>query len=131
MRREFYGNYITCENPRNELFMLFSTDFISLIKSYPFRFLTEFSLPTMEKPIPEAAVRVTFYLQKVNPMDNTIDVKYIFDNSSLVHTLKRTIRPEMMEKWIDRHLEEKTVSRQIMFLGTEFEKTRINDPRIK
>jgi hypothetical protein len=36
----------------------------------------------------------------------------------------------MMEKWIDRHLSEKMVSRQIMFLGTEFEKTRIKDPRI-
>jgi len=36
----------------------------------------------------------------------------------------------MMEKWIDRQLEEKMKCRKCMFLGTEFEKTRIKDPRI-
>ena len=69
------------------------------------RFLTEFSLPTPQKPIPEAGVRVTFYLTR--EQSGEINTEYIFDNSSLVHSLKRTIRPELMEKWIDRHLKEK------------------------
>lgn len=76
-------------------------DLILTLSSF-FRFLTEFSIPTRQKPIPEAAVRVTFYLKKEESGD--LDVEYIFDNSSLVHSLKRTIRPEMMERWIDRHL---------------------------
>jgi hypothetical protein len=66
-------------------------------------------MPTPKKPIPESSVRVTFRLKKQE--DKSIYVEYIFDNSSLVHNMKRTIRPEMMEKWIDRHLGEKTKCR--------------------
>ncbi len=62
-------------------------------------------MPTPKKPIPEASVRVTFRLKK--EQKGEVYVEYIFDNSSLVHNMKRTIRPELMEKWIDRHLGEK------------------------
>ena len=67
------------------------------------QFLAEFSLPTPKNPIPAAAVKMIFNLKKVEGGET--DVTYTFDNTSLIHTPGRTIRLEMMERYIDRQLE--------------------------
>jgi hypothetical protein len=64
----------------------------------------EFSRPNKVKPIPEGTVKVDFYV-----VDNTenesdapnYDVEFNFENESLRHSLKYTMRKNMFEKWID------------------------------
>lgn len=58
-------------------------------------------------------------------------MKYQFERNELVHKMSSTVRLGMMEKWIERYLEEKNMTRRIFFLATELESTRIQEERLK
>jgi len=48
----------------------------------------------------------------------------------LIHKIDRTIRPTQIEAYIYKILNEKILTRDILFLGTEFEAGRIKDNRV-
>ncbi|CAK61582.1 unnamed protein product (macronuclear) [Paramecium tetraurelia] len=92
-------------------------------------FMTVFSLPTPSNPIPVATVKVYFYIPDLtDPSERTMSFR--FENDSLIHLVNRTIRISQMEKWIETILARKDRTCRIMFLGTEFEQTRIINKRM-
>lgn len=93
-------------------------------KDNSFTFQCEFSLPCPDLPIPKATVKVFFFIE------NTGSITYRFENDSLIHTPDKTVSSSLMEKWIERFLEKKSRTSKILFLGTEYEATRIKDSRI-
>ncbi|EGR28085.1 hypothetical protein IMG5_183420 [Ichthyophthirius multifiliis] len=93
-------------------------------------FMTEFSLPLINKPIPKATVKVYFYLNEDESSVTGFNLKFRFESDSLIHNPQRTLRISQMEKWLEKILEKKAMTSQILFLGTEFEATRIKDPRL-
>lgn len=54
-------------------------------------------------------------------------VEFNFENESLRHSVKYTMRKNMFEKWIDWILENKVKVKSVIHLGTEFEYTRTVD----
>ena len=54
-------------------------------------------------------------------------VEFNFESESLRHTMDKTMRKNMFEKWIDRVLEKKLKIKELLHLGTEFEYTRTID----
>jgi len=84
---------------------------------------TEFSLPTSKRPIPEATVKLYFYIHEL-PGDKYA-MEYVFETESLKHRVDHTIRPTQIEVWIDRILDNKRTIKQLMNLGTTFESTRL------
>ncbi len=59
------------------------------------RFVIEFSLPTQLNPIPKAKVKVFFTCTERSETD--FDITFRFENQSLVHNLKNTIRHSQLE----------------------------------
>ena len=62
-----------------------------------------------------------------DPGEAKYRVEFNFENESLRHSVKYTMRKNMFEKWIDRILENKVKVKSIIHLGTEFEYTRTVD----
>ncbi|KAL4491859.1 hypothetical protein ABPG72_006114 [Tetrahymena utriculariae] len=93
-------------------------------------FMTEFSLPQINKPIPTATVKVYFYLNEDESSPKGIKITFRFENDSLIHTPDRTIRISQMEKWLEKILDKKARTSKILFLGTEFESTRIKHEKL-
>lgn len=56
-------------------------------------------------------------------------MEFRFENDSLIHKPNHTLRIPLMEKWIEKILHKKAMTSKILFLGTEFESTRIKDER--
>jgi hypothetical protein len=60
----------------------------------------------------------------------SLDVKYRFERDSLVHTPGKSIRDTQMENWIESFLLKKSLTREsVFYLGSEYEVTRVKDPR--
>ena len=55
----------------------------------------EFSLPTQLNPIPKAKVKVFFTCKERSDAD--FDITFRFENQSLIHNLKNTIRHSQLE----------------------------------
>jgi hypothetical protein len=55
------------------------------------RYVTEFSLPLIDKPIPNWTVKVHFTLKK-NEEISLQNLRFRFENDSLIHTPDKTIR---------------------------------------
>ena len=75
-------------------------------------------------------MKVDFYvidLPYADPGEAKYRVEFNFENESLRHSVKYTMRKNMFEKWIDRILENKVKVKSIIHLGTEFEYTRTVD----
>ena len=71
-------------------------------------------------------MKVDFYvidLPYSDPGEDKYRVEFNFENESLRHSVKYTMRKNMFEKWIDRILENKVKVKGIIHLGTEFEYT--------
>ena len=47
-----------------------------------------------------------------------------------MHSVDKTVKTAMMESWIERYLEQKSMTRRIFLLTTEFESTRIQEDRL-
>lgn len=95
-------------------------------------YYVEFSRPHKIKPIPESTVKIFFYVidttdEEDNDPEKPYKVEFNFESESLRHTLDKTMRKNMFEKWIDRVLEKKSKIKELLHLGTEFEYTRIID----
>jgi hypothetical protein len=60
-----------------------------------------------------------------------LQIYFRFENDQLTHTPDSTIILNKMEQWIEKFLEKKRSTSQIMFLGTQFELTRIRHHKIK
>ena len=58
--------------------------------------MTEFSLPTPEKPVPAATVKVFFYIPDLTD-PNERKIQFRFENDSLIHQFEKTIRITQME----------------------------------
>jgi hypothetical protein len=93
------------------------------------RFVTEFSLPTKDKTIPISTVKV-YFLARKDVKTSKYSLHFQFETDELLHNLDSTVRYSMMEPWIEKYLEKKGMTRQILFLATEFESTRIHDKRM-
>jgi calmodulin len=99
-------------------------------------YYVEFSRPHKTKPIPESTVKVYFYVvettddDKVDP-DKPYRIEFNFESESLRHTMDKTMRKNMFEKWIDRVLEKKSKIKELLHLGTDFEYTRMVDEQGK
>jgi hypothetical protein len=93
------------------------------------KFVTEFSLPTESKTIPISTVKVYFFAMK-SATNNKYTLHFQFETDELLHNFDSTVRYSMMEPWIEKYLEKKGMTRQILFLATEFESTRIQDKRM-
>jgi 28 kDa A-kinase anchor len=91
--------------------------------------VSEFSLPTKEKTIPISTAKVYFYLKK-DPAGRGWARTFRFENDTLIHNLNNTIRLTEMEKWLESIMEKKVFTRDVIFLGTEFESTRIKEQRL-
>lgn len=90
--------------------------------------MVEFSLPTPGKPIPISTVQVYFFAKDAG--SGTVDLRYRFEKDSLVHTPGKSIRETQMEKWIESFLLKKSLTRDnVFYLGSEYELTRVKDPR--
>lgn len=59
------------------------------------------------------------------------DIRFRFEQDELVHRLGHTINGAMIESFLETYLANKTQTRQFYFLATNFERTRIKDPRIE
>ena len=94
------------------------------------QFVTEFSLPTQSKTVSISTVKVYFYAKKT-PKNDKYSLHFQFETDELMHNLDSTVRYSMMEPWIEKYLEKKGMTRQILFLATEFESTRIQDNRME
>jgi len=97
-------------------------------KNNTYEFLVEFSAPTKLNPIPKAKVKVFFTCKELPEGD--FDTTFRFENQSLVHKLDNSIRCSQIEKWIERLLKEKEITRDVLFLGTEFEAERIKNDKM-
>lgn len=73
-------------------------------------YYVEFARPQKAKPVPDITVKVYFYVVEVFD-DEDVDpespykVEFNFECESLRHTMDKTMRKNMFEKWIDRLLE--------------------------
>ena len=100
-------------------------------------YYVEFSRPHKTKLIPEGTVKVYFYIventeeEKVEKGETPYKVEFNFESESLRHTMDKTMRKNMFEKWIDKMLEKKSKVRELLHLGTEFEHTRTIDENNK
>lgn len=95
-------------------------------------YYVEFSRPHKMKPIPESRVKVYFYIvetsdEEHHDPDKPYRVEFNFESESLRHTMDKTMRKNMFEKWIDRVLDKKSKIKELLHLGTEFEYTRTVD----
>lgn len=86
------------------------------IKSYDnvHSYYVEFSRPHKIKPIPESTVKVYFYVvdtsdEEDNDPKKPYRVEFNFEYESLRHTMDKTMRKNMFEKWIDRVLEKSKI----------------------
>lgn len=93
------------------------------------KYVTEFSLPTESKTIPISTVKVYFYA-RYDEFSRKFALFFQFETDELLHKMDSTVRYSMMENWIELYLEKKGMTRQILFLATEFESTRIQDKRM-
>jgi hypothetical protein len=60
----------------------------------------------------------------------SLDVRYRFEKDSLVHTPGKSIRDTQMENWIESFLLKKSLTREnVFYLGSEYEVSRVKDPR--
>lgn len=91
--------------------------------------VSEFSLPTKEKTIPISTAKVYFYMRK-DPAGRGWERTFRFENDTLIQNLNNTIRLTEMEKWLESIMEKKVFTRDVIFLGTEFESTRIKEQRL-
>lgn len=90
-----------------------------------FKYTVEFSKPTYSQPVPSVTVKVHFTI----PYHcNNSEITFTFENESLRHRPGHTLRTPQMERWIDRIYNNKTMTRQLMDLGTPFENMRILAP---
>jgi Ca2+-binding EF-hand superfamily protein len=103
---------------------LHNTKFVDAQADGVNKYMTEFGLPTATLPVPMASVRVYFFI------DARGEIYFRFENDSLHHTPDKTVRDTVMENWIERYLHNKGITSQILFVGTEFESTRIKNERI-
>lgn len=99
------------------------------IQGHELKYVTEFSLPTQSKTISISTVKVYFFARE-NPENKKYSLHFQFETDELLHNLDSTVRYSMMEPWIEKYLEKKGMTRQILFLATEFESTRIHDKRM-
>ena len=81
------------------------------------RYICEFSLPTQQKPIPISTVRVYFFTESQG--EGRCDLKFQFETDELVHKMGKTVRLSMMEKWLEKYLEKKNMTRRVFFLASE------------
>ena len=104
--------------------------------------MTEFSLPTPQKTIPICTIRVesadqAYFTAKKEAATGKYGITFQFETDELVHTMNSTVRLSWMEAWLEKYLQEKQMTREILFLATEvlpahqFESTRIADPRLQ
>ena len=100
-------------------------------------YYVEFSRPHKTKLIPESTVRVYFYIvesteeEKAEKGETPYKIEFNFESESLRHTMDKTMRKNMFEKWIDKVLEKKSKVKELLHLGTEFEHTRTIDENNK
>ena len=87
-----------------------------------------FSKPENNEPIAKNSVKVFFQCPKVD--ERLSSMVFNFDFSNFTHTPKSSFKPELFEEFIDRSIELKERNKQNYFLLTDFERTRISDPRI-
>lgn len=59
------------------------------------------------------------------------ELEFRFEQDELVHRLGDTINGRMIESFLETYLANKVQTRQFYFLATNFERTRIKDPRIE
>ena len=52
-------------------------------------------------------------------MTNRYNLFFQFENDELVHNMNSTVRLSWMEAWLEKYLNEKMMTRQILFLATE------------
>lgn len=69
-------------------------------------------------------MKVYFYIIE---KDEGHNIEFNFENESLRHSVGKTMRTNMFEKWIDRVLENKVKVKSLLHLGSEFEYTRTVD----
>ena len=123
-------------------------------------YICEFSRPIPDKPNPISTVKVYFFLNFdkkpisysennknteeeeneinqqnfMNPqilkLTENMEIRFRFENDSLYHNPRSTINTNMIEKWLEKYLDQKQRTSQVLFLGTEFEQTRIKDRRM-
>lgn len=86
---------------------------------------TTFSLPTKTKPVPTAIVLVHWYLK--DKPGKQIAMEWSFEHDLLRNTNGKSIRDNQFESWIDRILENKLLTRNMLDLRTKFENTRIHE----
>lgn len=80
------------------------------------------------KPIPEASTKLFLYVPS-----NSTDVsqlRFRFENETLYHSLDNSMDLSKFDDYVAKMIEYKTEHRQVYFLATDFENTRIADTRI-
>lgn len=135
------------------------TTFIALNqKTNCHEYMCEFSRPIPDKPNPISTIKVYFFLNfdkkpisygknreeenddqksqnfmnpQIQKLTENIEIRFRFENDSLYHNPRSTINTNMIEKWLEKYLDQKQRTSQVLFLGTEFEKTRIKDKRME
>jgi len=97
-----------------------------------------FSRPAKSKAVAEGTVKVYFYIVEKTEEDITAEddglpykIEFNFESESLRHTMDKTMRKNMFEKWMDRVLDKKNKIKELLHLGTEFEYTRVTDEKSK
>jgi hypothetical protein len=88
------------------------TNQVHYIQSYDnvHHYYVEFARPQKAKPVPDITVKVYFYIVETHDEENTdpenpYRTEFNFECESLRHTMGKTMRKNMFEKWIDRLLE--------------------------
>lgn len=72
-----------------------------------------------------------FYARRDKTDDSKFNLFFQFESDELVHSIDSTVRLSWMERWLEKFLKEKLMTRQILFLASEFESTRIDEERLK
>lgn len=72
-----------------------------------------------------------FYARRDKTNDSKFNLFFQFEADELVHSIDSTVRLSWMERWLEKFLKEKLMTRQILFLASEFESTRIDEERLK
>ena len=101
-------------------FHLCATESENTFKAY-------FSYSDQANPLP--LVTTTVFLQ-INPNDKDLtNLKFWFENDTLIHTLSSSIQFSEIERYIEIEMQNKLRVRKLYYLVNDFEFTRIKDVR--
>ena len=80
------------------------------------------------KPIPEASARIFFYVPSKST--DMAEMRFHFENETLFQSLNDCMDLTKFDDYVSKAIEYKKEHRQVYFLATDFERTRIADTRI-